>query len=124
MKPEVGAEQLSTAGTIEDGPFPILVVRLANAVYQREVVEVREGVNSVEVAFRTSFLQHPSPYTSDRQVSRDARDIFLDEVLVAVRRTGFRMCVVWSPVECTFVEADGSVRWSHSPPSGGGGDVP
>ncbi len=90
-----------------------------SAVYQPEKVEVSHGEASAGVGFKTSFLRHLSPFKSDGQISDEARDLLLAEVLAAVRKTRFRMCVVWGPAWCSFVEADGSIKSSFDPPSGG-----
>ena len=101
------------------GRYPFIVVRLMSTVYQPEKVEVSHGEASSGVGFKTSFLRHPSPFKSDGQISDEARDLLLAAVLAAVRKTGFRMCVVWGPAWCSFVEADGSIKSSFDPPSGG-----
>jgi len=90
-----------------------------SAVYQAEKIEVSHGKACAAVRFKMSFLRHPSPFKSDGQISDEARDLLLAEVLAAVRKTRFRMCVVWGPAWCSFVEADGSIRSSFEPPSGG-----
>ena len=48
-----------------------------------------------------------------------ARQVLLDAVAEAVQRTRFRMCVVWAPGESSYVERDGSIDESTTPPSGG-----
>ncbi len=101
------------------GRYPFIVVRLMSAVYQAEKVKVSHGKASAGVGVKNSFLRHPSPFKSDGQISNDARDLLLAEVLSAVRKTRFRMCVVWGPAWCSFVEADGSIKSSFDPPSGG-----
>ena len=101
------------------GRYPFIVVQLMSTVYQAEKVEVSHGEASAGVGFKTSFVRHPSPFKSDGQISDEARDLLLAEVLAAVRKTGFRMCVVWGPAWCSFVEADGSIKGSFAPPSGG-----
>jgi hypothetical protein len=101
------------------GRYPFIVVRLAAAVYQAEKVEVRRGALAVHVGYRKSFLCHPTPLKFDHELCDEAKTLLLKETLVAVRRTGFRMCVVWGPAWCTFVEPDGALNNSFDPPSGG-----
>lgn len=65
------------------GRFPFIVVRLMATVYQTEKVKVRPGMSSAHVGAKTSYLQHPSPFKSDGQISDEARDLLLAEVLAA-----------------------------------------
>ncbi len=119
--------ELSRLGPVRpDGPtpdgvdiYPFIVVRLMSTVYQAERVKVSRGKPSAGVGYKNSFLRHPSPFKRDRQISKGARDLLVAGVLAAVRKTGHRMCVVWGPAWCSFVEADGSVTNSFDPPSGG-----
>lgn len=117
-----GDAPVQPAGPVPDngmGRYPFIVVRLAGGVYQAEKVEVRRGALAVKVGHRKSFLCHPAPLRPDHQLCDEAKTLLLNEVLVAVRRTGFRMCVVWGPAWCTFVEPDGALNNSFDPPSGG-----
>lgn len=102
-----------------DVSYPFIVIRLMNAVYQAETIRVRKGRASVSIRVGTSFLRHPEPLKADGQVSDEAKAMLNEAVLAAVRGTGFRMCLVWGPAWCSFVEPDGSIRNSFEPPSGG-----
>jgi hypothetical protein len=102
-----------------DPPYPYLVVRIYAAVYQREDINIREGDPRVHIGHRSSFLSHPRPYTDDGQLSPVCRQMLIAAVLETVRRTGFRMCIVWSPDSCTYCELDGSAKDSGVVPQGG-----
>jgi len=91
-------------------------------VYQRERLDIRVGEPSVHVGYRSSFVSDPAPFEADSRVSPACRQLLKEGVLDAVRRTRYRMCIVWSADECTFVEPDGSFVESDDPPSGGLGN--
>lgn len=101
--------------------YPYLVVRMMAAVYQREQIEIRIGEPLVHVGYRSSFVSHPAPFDATNQFSAACRQLLIVGVLDAVRRTRFRICIVWASEECTFVERDGSVLEHDAPPSGGFG---
>lgn len=103
------------------GKYPHVVVRLMCAVYQRESIDICQGVPSVLIGTRRSYVQHPAPYTEDGRLSDGCRKLLLDGVLEAVVRTAHRMCVVWAPGECSYVERDGQINDSNDAPSGGVG---
>lgn len=119
--PEVRIGAVCPDERIRDGigAFPFIVVRLTSAVYQTESLLVRAGDANAIVTPGQSLLRHPHPFGPDGQISGEARTLLLSAVLEAVRKSGFRMCVVWGPAWCTFVEADGSNKNSFDPPSGG-----
>lgn len=98
--------------------YPFLIVRIFAAWYQRETIAVRVGPPAVEFVNRSCFIRHPAPFESDGTVSPACRELLLAGVLDAVRRGPFRMCVVWGPGICSYVETDG-VFDSTVPPSGG-----
>ena len=104
-----------------ESSYPYLVVRLASAVYQRELIVVRSGEPRAHIGFRDSFVHHPTPFAEDFAISPGCKDVLVAAVFDAVRRLGFRMCIVWRPDNCTFVERDGTARESMEPPSGGFG---
>lgn len=101
------------------GRYPYLVVHLMPAVYQREEIAVHRGEARVHIGHRDTFIHHPEPFNSDGSVAGPCRALMIAGTLKAVQRSRFRMCVVWSPTECTFVERDGSTKESVDPPSGG-----
>ena len=103
------------------GKYPHVVVRLMCAVYQRESIDICQGVPSVLIGTRRSYVQHPAPYTEDGRLSEGCRKLLLDGVLEAVVRTARRMCVVWAPGVCSYVEHDGQINDSNEAPSGGVG---
>ena len=96
-----------------------LVVRLMPAVYQRESITIQIGPPRVHVGFRDTFAHHPAPFTHIGQIGRGLKELLIAATAEAVERTGFRMCLVWSTVSCTFVERDGVVNESDDPPDGG-----
>ena len=99
--------------------YPYLVVHLMPAVYQREEIAVHRGELRVHIGHRDTFVHHPAPFAADGSIAPGCKKVFIDATLEAVRRTRFRMCVVWSATHCTFVERDGSTKESDDPPSGG-----
>ena len=108
-----------SCGPVEQGRYPYLVIRLMAGVYQREPLDIQPGKPSIHVGHRSSSVRHPEPFNADGSVSKACRALLVMGVLNAVRRTGFRMCVVWDPENCTFVERDGKCEESATPPSGG-----
>ncbi len=101
-----------------DRRYPHLVVRIMSAVYQREKIDIRTGEPKVGISHHGCYVQHPGPLTPDGRLTDPCRALLIEGVGDAVRRTGFRMCLVWAPHSCTFVERD-SVNDSGEPPSGG-----
>jgi hypothetical protein len=103
------------------GKYPHVVVCLMCAVYKRESIAIRQGVPSVLIDNRRSYVQHPAPYADDGHLSDGCRKLLLDGVLEAVVRTTHRMCVVWAPGLCSYVERDVQINDSNEAPSGGVG---
>ena len=101
--------------------FPYVVVRLMGAVYQKEEISVDKGPEMARIGFRDSFVHHPTPFAEDGALSQGCKTLLKIATLEAVRRTGFRMCIVWGKDDCSFVERDGSIKESVEPPSGGFG---
>lgn len=101
------------------GDYPFIVIRLMSSLYQAEKIRVRQGRASVRLGVGKSILQLPDPFKSDGQISDEAKDLLINAVLAAVKRTGLRMCLVWGPAWCSFVELDGAINNSFEPPSGG-----
>lgn len=98
--------------------YPYIVVHLMPTVYQREEIAIAHGAPSVHIGHRDTFVHHPAPF-SDDGISQGCRELLIQGVHEAVLRTHFRMCLVWAPDWCTFIERDGSVNESNDPPSGG-----
>lgn len=103
---------------VRRGPYPYIIVRIYASVFQREPVAVRWGPPAAHVGYRKSFVQHPRP-RGPNGLTPEARWLLIRATLEAVKRTGFRMCVVWGPESCSYCERDGSVNHSSDPPSGG-----
>lgn len=100
-------------------PYPHLVVRIYSGVYQREEIDIHAGPADARIGYRSSYLHHPHPFTEAGGLNPDCRDLLVAATIEAVRRTGFRMCLVWGPEDCTYCEKDGRAIDSGSPPSGG-----
>lgn len=98
--------------------YPYLVVRIFTAIYQREHVRIRVGPPAVEFVNRRCFVQHPVPYAADGTLNPACRELLILGMQTAVRRLGFRMCIVWANSSCTYVETD-RINESGEPPSGG-----
>ena len=119
MNPPQDRRPMAAPGTPQPVRYPHLVVRIYSAVYQREELQVLTGAEPcARIGFRTSFVRHPQPFLPDGSIGPDCRELLVHAVQGAVRRTGFRMCLVWSADRCTFVEKD-EIRDSDEPPSGG-----
>ncbi len=103
----------------EVGKYPYLVIRLMATVYQRHQITVYRGEASVEIGHDKNFVRHPEPITDDGAITPDCRTLILNAVLEAVKRTKFRMAVIWGEEEVSYVEPDGSIDESTEPPSGG-----
>jgi hypothetical protein len=101
--------------------FPYIVVRLMGSVFQREDIDIQVGEPVAHVGFRNSFVRHPLPYLDDGEISPACRALLVAAVIATVRRTGFRMCLVWRKDACTYCEKDGTADESDDPPSGGFG---
>lgn len=100
-------------------PYPHLVVRIFSAVYQRESIAIHRGTPDVHIGFRSSYVRYPEPFTEDGDISPGCKDLLVSGVIAEVRRSGFRMCLVWSPSACTYCEKSGSAKDSQILPSGG-----
>lgn len=101
------------------GRYPYLVVQVMHAMYQREEITIHQGEARAHIGFRDTFVHHPNPFNTDGAINSTCKAVLIDATIEAVRRTGFRMCLVWSAGHCTFVERDGSTRETADPPSGG-----
>jgi len=98
--------------------YPHLVVRLTAGVYQREPLAFLVGPEEAKVAYKASFVLHPEPFLSDGSVSPACKQLLIDTVQEAVRKTRLRMSLVWSRESCTYVEKD-SINHSKNTPAGG-----
>ena len=110
---------LALAAPAGTAAYPYLVVRIYAAVYQRERIVVRAARwPMAQIGHQRSFVQRPAPFNADGTLSAPCRALLIASVQHAVRQTKFRMCIVWGPSSCTFVEVD-SVIESNESPSGG-----
>jgi hypothetical protein len=99
-------------------PYPRLVVRIFPAFYQQEAIEIRVGPPAVDVVNHRCRMQYPTPRATDGRITPECRALLIAGVQSAVRRLKLRMCILWSPASCTYVEAD-LVSDATAPPSGG-----
>lgn len=113
-------EQDPPAATVKRR-YPYLVVHLMPTVYQREEIGIHRGDARMHVGHNDTFVHHPEPFAPDGSISDDCKRLMIAGTLEAIRRTGFRMCLVWTANSCTYVERDGSANESSEPPSGGFG---
>ncbi len=97
--------------------YPLIVVRTHSCNYQREPLALEKGPAHIKIGYRTSLLAHPEVDPETRTLSADARIFLENGVLAAVRRTDFRMCIVWGVGDCSYVERDGNINPSASTPS-------
>lgn len=113
------SERKTGAGQRSGEAFPYFVVRLMAAVYQREIVTVDQGPALAVIKHKGSRLSHPGIADNSRAISDAAKSFFEAALVRQVRRTKHRMCVVWGPDECTFVEPNGDIQRKSAPPLGG-----
>lgn len=99
--------------------FPYLVIRLMAAVYQREAVAVHLGPARAMIKHKGSRLSHPGIAGDVKAISNASKAYFEAALVREVRRTKHRMCVVWGPDECTFVEPNGDILRKSEAPRGG-----
>lgn len=99
--------------------YPYIVVRFMATVYQREDISIHCGEPKAHVGYRDSFVHHPNPFAEDGALNPECEALLISATHEAIRRTHFRMCLVWGPKRCTFLERDGSEVDSDDPPSGG-----
>ena len=88
--------------------YPYLVLRLIPAAYAFQPV---------------TFIDEP-PVPSELRVAQRrnspaAREAVLQAATVRVVKLGLRVCVVFGPENCVFIELDGSRSTSTKRPSGG-----
>ena len=96
--------------------YPYVIVRIMAAVYseRRVTFEVSgQGTSVVYVPFENE------PRDGDGNLNPRAREALIEEVKVQVNSGRFRMCVVFGPDDAVFVEKDGVLNPSTTPPSGG-----
>jgi hypothetical protein len=99
--------------------FPHLIVRIQAVVYQRERIDVRIGAPAVGIySGGRSYVQYPEPFNSDGTLSTACREMLIIGAQAAVRIYEFRICIVWSPTSCSYVETN-AINHSTNLPSGG-----
>lgn len=116
---ELGSKADRIKPVEKSAEYPHLVVRFMSTVYQRESIQIRLGAPAVYIGYKSSFVQHPDPFTQEGQLSEPCRALLLKAVQECVAQTRFRMCLVWAHGHCSFVELDGRIDESGEPPSGG-----
>ncbi len=87
--------------------YPILVTRMFPSVYVRGRIELRVGAGECWVARHASRCHHPTPIDPDGPVSAACREFLIDVIQAEVRRTGFRMCLVWAADREAIFVAEG-----------------
>lgn len=102
----------------DDGQYPYLVIRWMSGVYGRKkIVFVDDG----ESALRKDALVvvAKGPCVTCGQLPVDQMPLIVAALRPIVMEQNRRMCLVLSANSCVFIEPDGKVEWSNSPPSGG-----
>ena len=91
--------------------YPHLVVRIAKRFFQRMCIDLRIGPPEVDIWHPThgTFVQHLEPFDADGTLSMACRSLLLEGVREAVKCCGLRMCIVWAPTSCSYIELDGSI---------------
>lgn len=115
----VEKHQSKMARTRNLATYPYLVVRIMSAVYQYEHIKVSAGARPIaQIGNKCSLVLRPEPFNAEGALSTACRAFLLSSVQHAVRETGHKICIVWGPTGCTYVEANSTLD-SVDPPSGG-----
>jgi len=98
-----------------DPDYPYLIVHLYVTVYQHVNICFRE---TQEECTHRGFLEVvcKQPYKPDGTLTDVARNILVEEVRKKVAKEDFPMCIVLGPDRALFVELDGSINESNTPP--------
>lgn len=96
--------------------YPYVVVRFMAAVYGRRAV-LFHGEQPSLSGNRPVVV--PTRRPTNGQCSLKLRQQIALSVLADVQRSKLRMCCVFGPSDCVFVEPDGSFNAGNEPPSGG-----
>lgn len=94
--------------------YPYLVVRLMPAIYSRRSILFEADACSD----KDLVIPDNHPYGKSGKLTKKARDEIISATLQAVKRTGFRMCAVFSKYSCVYCEPDGSTEKSNDCPDG------
>lgn len=96
---------------VSTATYPHLVTQVGIRIFQRTCIDVRIGPPEACIwhPIHGNFVQHPKPFDADATLNMDCRTLLLVGVQDALKGSEFRMCVVWSPTSCSYVEVDGSI---------------
>lgn len=91
--------------------YPHRITQIASRFFHRTCIYVRIGPPDAGISHPThgDFVQHLEPFDADGTLSMACRSLLLEGVREAVKCGGFRMCIVWAPASCSYVETDGSI---------------
>lgn len=91
--------------------YPHRITQIASRFFQRTCIDVRIGPPDAGISHPThgDFVQHPEPFDADGTLSMACRSLLLKGVREGVKCCGFRMCIVWAPASCSYVETDGTI---------------
>jgi hypothetical protein len=99
----------------EEVKYPYLVVCQISGFYARaQIVFVPD--TTVKPARKALTLVFPQPFVEGRLTDR-CKEVLIEVVKHEVRRTQYRMCIVFGEADCIFVEPDGATRFSDEPPT-------
>jgi hypothetical protein len=96
--------------------YPYVVVRFMAAVYGRRAVVFR-GETPPTTRSRPVLVNHARPTTTDYPAR--LKRYIARLVLADVKSSGLRMCCVFAPNDCLYVEPDGAINPGNEAPSGG-----
>ena len=102
--------------------YPHVVIRWMATVYGNFPVKFvdTEQANLDSQEFDDAFVVVcPQPFTTDEQLTPQARKALTDVVQYASRKSGHRACVVFAKDDCVYVEPESAAKPSAEPPSGG-----
>lgn len=99
--------------------FPYLVIRYLAAVYRRKVIRLRAGEPGFVSHDDFFEFAHPEVVPDINQLRPAVRDFVTAHLIEFTKSNRFRMCVVWSESDCTYIEPDGWLHNSSSIPAGG-----
>lgn len=91
--------------------YPYVVVRVFSALYEKYEIHFDRSAAAVVLDEELRWIIPAA--------DRDPRQAAIDAVRDQVTATGRRMCAVFGPEDCVYVEPDGPDVVSFKPPSGG-----
>jgi hypothetical protein len=105
-----------SAGERVSAGFPRILIRYQACVYGSLPVFFIDRGSPPSSALRGVWVEVHGGAGAE---STEQRRAFVALLLALAARTGWRMCAVFGPNDCVYVEPDGTIRASSEGPSGG-----